>query len=54
MKYKNWDDESDDYIPFQKVSKKPKTVKTDKKRIIKSKQREKQKQREGLESNGWQ
>lgn len=48
-KYKNWDDESDDYILFQKVSKKPKIVKQDKKREIKARQKAKQKQRENLE-----
>ena len=49
MKYKDWNDESDDYISFQKVSKKPKLVKQDKKREIKARQKERQKQKESLE-----
>lgn len=49
MKYKHWDDEDDNYTSFQKVGKKPKIVKQDKKREIKARQKERQKQKESLE-----
>lgn len=47
-KYKNWDDESDDYISFQKVSKKSKKNNQDKKRDIKVRQKAKQRERESF------
>lgn len=43
-KYKNWGDE-DDFESFHKISQKPKVVKKDKKREIKARQREREKQK---------